>query len=59
VTAFADLTSAQVADLLDGPRTPVLLLPVGAVEPHGPHAPLGTDEIISAARTCTCSSCRR
>jgi creatinine amidohydrolase len=48
VTAFADLTSPQVADLLTGPRTPVLLLPVGAVEPHGPHAPLGTDELISA-----------
>ena len=48
MTAFADLTSAQVAALLDGPRTPVLLLPVGAVEPHGPHAPLGTDEVISA-----------
>jgi creatinine amidohydrolase len=48
VTAFADLTSPQVAELLAGPRTPVLLLPVGAVEPHGPHAPLGTDEIISA-----------
>jgi len=28
---------------------PVLLLPVGAVEPHGPHAPLGTDTIISSA----------
>lgn len=48
MTAFADLTSPQVADLLAGPRKPVLLLPVGAVEPHGPHAPLGTDEIISA-----------
>jgi creatinine amidohydrolase len=48
VTAFAELTSPQVADLLAGPRTPVLLLPVGAVEPHGPHAPLGTDELISA-----------
>jgi len=48
MTAFADLTSPQVAELLDGPRTPVLLLPVGAVEPHGPHAPLGTDELISA-----------
>ena len=34
--------------MLDGPRTPVLLLPVGAVEPHGPHAPLGTDRLISA-----------
>ncbi len=48
MTAFADLTSPQVAELLSGSRTPVLLLPVGAVEPHGPHAPLGTDEIISA-----------
>jgi creatinine amidohydrolase len=48
VTAFADLTSPQVAELLAGPRKPVLLLPIGAVEPHGPHAPLGTDEIISA-----------
>jgi creatinine amidohydrolase len=48
VTMFADLTSPQVAELLAGTRKPVLLLPVGAVEPHGPHAPLGTDEIISA-----------
>jgi creatinine amidohydrolase len=51
MTAFAELTSPQVAELLAGPRTPVLLLPVGAVEPHGPHAPLGTDELISAG-TC-------
>jgi creatinine amidohydrolase len=47
VTAFADLTSPQVAELLAGDRKPVLLLPIGAVEPHGPHAPLGTDAIIS------------
>ncbi|PPK63600.1 creatininase family protein [Actinokineospora auranticolor] len=48
MTRFADLTSPQVAALRDGPRTPVLLLPVGAIEPHGPHAPLDTDPIISA-----------
>ncbi|MCT2587599.1 creatininase family protein [Actinophytocola gossypii] len=48
MTEFAELTSPQVAELLTGPRTPVLLLPVGAVEPHGPHAPLGTDRLISA-----------
>jgi len=48
VTVFAELSSPQVAELSAGPRTPVLLLPVGAVEPHGPHAPLGTDELISA-----------
>jgi creatinine amidohydrolase len=48
VTAFADLTSPQVAELLASERVPVLLLPIGAVEPHGPHAPLATDAIISA-----------
>jgi creatinine amidohydrolase len=44
---FERLTSPQVAALRDGERTAVLL-PVGAVEPHGPHAPLGTDPMISA-----------
>jgi creatinine amidohydrolase len=44
---FADLSSSQVAELLADDRRPVLLLPVGAVEPHGPHAPLATDAIIS------------
>lgn len=48
VIHFAELTSPAVAALRDGPRTPVLLLPVGAVEPHGPHGPLGTDPLISA-----------
>jgi creatinine amidohydrolase len=47
VTYFADLSSRQVAFLADGARMPVLLLPLGAVEPHGPHAPLGTDPLIS------------
>jgi creatinine amidohydrolase len=47
-TRFADLTSPQVAELLAAKRIPVLLLPIGAVEPHGPHAPLATDAIISA-----------
>jgi creatinine amidohydrolase len=28
-------------------RTPVLLLPVGTVEPHGPQAPLGTDVLLA------------
>jgi len=45
---FADLTSPQVAELLAAKRIPVLLLPIGPVEPHGPHAPLATDMIISA-----------
>src|SRR3984957_4273434 len=46
---FADLTSPRARALLDSGPVPVLLLPVGAVEPHGPHAPLGTDSIISTA----------
>lgn len=46
---FADLTSPRARALLDTGPVPVLLLPVGAVEPHGPHAPLGTDSIISTA----------
>jgi creatinine amidohydrolase len=28
-------------------RRPVHLLPLGAIEPHGPHAPLATDTLIS------------
>ncbi|MFD5091237.1 creatininase family protein [Amycolatopsis thailandensis] len=47
MTYFADLSSRQVAALASDTRVPVLLLPVGAVEPHGPHAPLGTDPLIS------------
>jgi creatinine amidohydrolase len=46
---FADLTSPRARALLDSGPMPVLLLPVGAVEPHGPHAPLRTDSIISTA----------
>lgn len=45
---FADRTTADLAALLAAGRPPVLLLPVGAIEPHGPHAPLNTDPLISA-----------
>jgi creatinine amidohydrolase len=40
---LAELTSPQLEKL----RDPVALWPVGAIEPHGPHAPLGTDTLIS------------
>jgi creatinine amidohydrolase len=40
---LAELTSPQLEKLVD----PVALWPVGAVEPHGPHDPLGTDTLIS------------
>ena len=52
------LTSEDVRRICALPRTAVLV-PVGSVEPHGPHLPLGTDTIISeeaalrAARTLT------
>jgi creatinine amidohydrolase len=40
---LAELTSPQLGRMVD----PVALWPVGAIEPHGPHAPLGTDALIS------------
>lgn len=46
---FAELTSPAARALAESTTPTVLLLPVGATEPHGPHAPLATDAIISAA----------
>jgi creatinine amidohydrolase len=48
---FADLPYTRIQEILDSPRTPVLLWPVGSTEPHGPHSPLATDPIISVG-TC-------
>jgi creatinine amidohydrolase len=45
VIRLADITSARLAELRE--RRPVALWPLGAIEPHGPHAPLGTDTLIS------------
>ncbi len=43
---LAELTTDALSKRLgEGPI--VILLPVGSVEPHGPHLPLGTDTIIS------------
>ncbi len=47
VVRWAELTWREVA-ALDRGRA-VALLPVGAVEAHGPHLPLGTDGIIAQA----------
>ena len=41
-----DLTTRDFA-LLDAERT-VAILPVGAVEQHGPHLPVGVDAAINA-----------
>jgi len=45
---LSQLTSPEMKDWLALGRTCVLL-PVGSVEPHGPHLPLATDSIISEA----------
>lgn len=44
---MADLTWEEVRDL-DRART-ILILPVGAIEAHGPHLPLGSDILIAQA----------
>jgi creatinine amidohydrolase len=46
---YSELTTVELDVLARDPRTPVLLLPIGAIEPHGPHAPLGTDALIATA----------
>jgi creatinine amidohydrolase len=47
VTEFAHHAYPDVEALLEDERPTVLLLPLGATEPHGPHAPLATDTLIS------------
>jgi creatinine amidohydrolase len=47
--SFAELAYPEVGALIAAERATVLLLPLGATEPHGPHAPLSTDTIISVA----------
>jgi creatinine amidohydrolase len=46
---LANFTTATLAPLFAGPLPLVVLVPVGSVEPHGPHLPLQTDTIISEA----------
>jgi creatinine amidohydrolase len=48
VTELARLTYPDLEALLEDERPTVLLLPLGATEAHGPHAPLETDTLISA-----------
>ena len=45
---IAELTTESLEALL-GTHAVVALVPVGSVEPHGPHLPLGTDTVISEA----------
>ncbi len=50
---FAEMTWEEVRDGV-GPSV-VAILPVGAVEAHGPHLPLGTDAIIAEAMARACA----
>lgn len=43
---LGELTTDECAAVLASPH-PVVLLPVGSTEPHGPHLPLATDAILS------------
>lgn len=46
---LAEMTTEAVSALLAAQSPVAVLLPVGSVEPHGPHLPLATDTIISEA----------
>ena len=46
---LGELTTERVRAALAAGRPVVALVPVGSVEPHGPHLPLVTDTIISEA----------
>ncbi|HEU4365437.1 MAG TPA: creatininase family protein, partial [Candidatus Krumholzibacteria bacterium] len=45
----AELTSDEFAAATRSGDPLCILIPVGAIEPHGPHLPLDTDLIISRA----------
>jgi creatinine amidohydrolase len=45
---IAELTTKSLKALL-GTHAVIALVPMGSVEPHGPHLPLGTDTVISEA----------
>jgi creatinine amidohydrolase len=47
MTELGHLAYPDLGELVSDSRPTVLLLPLGALEPHGPHAPLATDTMIS------------
>ncbi|GAC1351355.1 MAG: creatininase family protein [Polyangiales bacterium] len=49
---LSDLTTETVGELVHT-GTAIALIPIGSIEPHGPHLPLGTDAILSE------EACRR
>lgn len=48
ISQLSELTWEEARDLLARPEA-VAILPVGAIEAHGPHLPLSTDVVISEA----------
>lgn len=44
---IGDMTTVQFRALTDAREPTVALVPVGCVEPHGPHLPLDTDTVLS------------
>lgn len=46
---WEDLTTPQLAGRVADDPDCVALIPVGAIEQHGPHLPVGTDTIIASA----------
>ena len=48
ISPLADLTWEEARDALADPAS-VAILPVGAIEAHGPHLPLATDVVIGEA----------
>ena len=41
---FHEMTAAQLADV--DPNRALVVIPIAAVEQHGPHMPTGTDTIL-------------
>src|SRR5438477_6665242 len=42
---FVDLTQPEIAAQLE--RNPLVILPTGSIEQHGPHLPTGTDTLAA------------
>lgn len=53
------LTTHELERLLEDDRPVVVMIPVGSVEPHGPHLPLSTDTCISTHASMAAASILR